>query len=255
MQLDIGVIQSENSMNIYSINTENNEFQTKRLETQNIKDQKLDLLLFDENDQLDQLSSMIEKENQFYPISTLTALNLNKDSFGMLEGAELVSLHAKSLNRWLLNNNIQTIEQIYTSITYLKDLWIKDRNSFFEELWFLIKRNIAANDLTIIFHDLKELSKKQEEKGEKPSLCYSKVTGTKIPNLKVGKEAEAHLMSEYEKEFNDFFNITEFSKEKSQFVACAKIGLSPILIMAKISQLNQLQQSILVALFSGLQVE
>ena len=61
------------------------------------------------------------------------------------------------------------------------------------------------------------------------------------------------LMAEYESEFSEIFNITEYNAEKGHLVACIKIDLSPILLMGKLPAFNQLQQSILIALFTGLQ--
>lgn len=253
MLLRIAMVISENQMSLKELNLATNTIESKIIDTISIPEQNLNLLFLDETDDLTSLTNTIEKENKFYPIALLQSLELDKDAFEMLDAESLQALYNKVTNRWILNNNVKTIEQLYPTITYLKDMWIKDRNSFFEELWFIVKTNIASTELNIIFHDLKEPTVKQEEKGEKPKLCYSYVQGEKIPNLFEGKDKEALLMKEYDGDFNDFFNITEYSKEKHQFTACAKIGLSPVLIMAKMPNFNQLQQSILIALFTGLQ--
>ena len=76
--------------------------------------------------------------------------------------------------------------------------------------------NLATTNLNIIFHDLKEPTEKQAEKGEKPRLCFSYVQGTKVPHLFEGKAKEEVLMKEYESEFSDVFTITDFSVEKGQ---------------------------------------
>ena len=60
-------------------------------------------------------------------------------------------------------------------------------------------------------------------------------------------------MKDYDKDFNDVFSVTEFDSDQGHLVATARIELSPLLIMAKLNTFNQLQQSILIALFTGLQ--
>lgn len=251
--LKIAAIISENNVSLKQLNLKDGSISSKRIDSIAFVDENLDLLIYDDSDELSGLSQSLEKEAKFYPIAPMGSININKDEFEALESAELLSVYEKISARWILNNNIKTIEQLYPTISYLKDLWIKDRNSFFEELWFILKTNLASSELNIIFHDLKEPTEKQQEKGEKPKLCYSYVKGEKVPNLFEGKEKEAILMKEYDAEFSQFFNITEYSKDKKQFIACAKIDLSPILIMAKINNFNQLQQSILISLFTGLQ--
>ncbi len=252
MQTKIGLL-SVNQTKIFTLDTHNASLEDKVVDSVSIEDEKLDLLIFDEADDLSGLQGLLDKEAKFYPTFSVQSLNTSKDSIASLNGVDFFNLYQKCNNRWILNNNIKTIEQLYPTITYLKDLWIKDRNTFFEELWFILKTNLASKELTLIFHDLKEPTKKQEEKGEKPKLCYSKVMGTRLPNLEAGKPEDETIMKEYDTEFVDLFTITEYSKAKNQLVACAKVDLSPILIMGKLTNFNQLQQSILIALFTGLQ--
>ncbi len=56
-----------------------------------------------------------------------------------------------------------------------------------------------------------------------------------------------------EEGFHDSFEITEFHPSRGQFVATAQIERSPIIFMARTTQLNQLQRSLLAAVFQGLQ--
>ena len=92
-----------------------------------------------------------------------------------------------------------------------------------------------------------------KEKGEKPVLCQSFVQGEKVPQIFEGTDAEEKLMKEYKNEFNEGFNITEYNSDSGQLVFCANIEKSPILVMAELSSLNQLQRSILAGYFNGLQ--
>lgn len=247
------MVVSENQINLKEIDFTNKTLEDKMIDIVSLSDLAIDLLLYPQDLEDPGLIHLMEKEQKFYPIYTFESLNLSKESAKNFAANELKAIYTKAATRWVLTHNIQTIEQIFPTISYLKDLWIKDRNTFFEELWFLLKTNLATQELSLIFHDLKEPSQKQTDKGEKPKLCHSYVQGKKLPHLFPGKEKEEVLMKEYENEFGQFFNITEYVPEKGQLIACAQIGLSPILIMAKLNQFNQLQQSILIGIFTGLQ--
>lgn len=255
MSIQLGFVKSSSQINLKTIDMANKSVKSQIFDTVELKDKNLNLLLLDSNDELAGIQDSITEEGKFYPVVPAESLGLDKETFDSLQFEELNDLYSKINARWILNNNIKTIEQVYSLITYLRDLWISDRNSFFEELWFILKTNLATHELTIIFNDLKEPTEKQKEKGEKPKLCQSFVFGKKTPQIFDGKEKEEKIMKDYENDFSDQFNITEFDSNKGHLVATAKINLSPILIMAKLNTFNQLQQSILVALFSGLQKE
>lgn len=250
MKLNIGFIKSEGQFLLKELDTDNSSVESKILDTVDIKESPMNLMFFGGENAPEGLQKTILDENKFYPILSADTLGLSTDSFESLSFEELSDLYAKVNARWILNNNVKTIEQVYSVITYLRDMWSSDRNAFFEELWFLIKTNLATSDLTIVFHDVKETD---PEKGEKPSLIYSFAHGKKAPQIFEGGEREAAIMKEYDKDFSENFEITEFDSSKGNLVATVKIGLSPILIMAKLKTFNQLQRSILIALFSGLQ--
>lgn len=251
MSITVGFINSESQINIKELNTDGHEVSSKLVDTIELKDYPFNLLLTADEDDLSILEKTFEQEEKYYPIVSANQLGLDKDIFQKLDYQELIDIYTKVNARWILNNNISTIEQSYGLITYLKDLYINDRDNFFEELWFLLKTNLASNELTIIFHDLKENASKQ--KTDRPQLSYSFISGNKVPNIQPATDKENLLMQEYQNEFGDIFNVTEFDSSRGYLVASAKIGLGPVLIMAKLNTFNQLQQSILIAIFSGLQ--
>lgn len=253
MGIKIGFVRSSNQVILKDIDKANKTADSMIFDIVELKDKDLSMLLFDQNDELDELSSLFEDEGKYYPVAAANPLGLEKDIFEDLGADELIDVYARINARWILNNNIKTIEQVYSLITYLKDLWINDRNSFFEELWFILKTNLATHELNIIFNDVKEPSEKQKEKGEKPKLVHSFVAGVKSPQIFDGTAKEDKIMADYDKDFNEIFSITEFDSNTGHLIATSKIDLSPILIMAKLNTFNQLQQSILIALFSGLQ--
>ncbi|MEX0798145.1 MAG: hypothetical protein WEB87_02415 [Bacteriovoracaceae bacterium] len=250
MRLNIGFIKSEAQFLLKEVDTVALQVESKALDTVEIKDKALNLLFFGGESPPPGLQSALASEEKFYPIVSGDSLGLDLATFESLEASDLTELYAKVNARWILSNNIKTIEQIYSLISYLKDLWKNDRNSFFEELWFVLKTNLASVKLTAIFHDARE---ENPEKNEKPSLFHSYVTGEKTPQIFDGAEKEDKIMKEYESEFGEYFNITEFDSSQGRMVATVKIGLSPILIMAELNTFNQLQRSVLIAIFSGLQ--
>jgi hypothetical protein len=60
-------------------------------------------------------------------------------------------------------------------------------------------------------------------------------------------------MQNYLDKFHDTFEVTEFHPQKAQFVATAQVEKSPMIFMARTTQLNQFQRTLLAALFNGLQ--
>jgi hypothetical protein len=249
MDLNIGFVKSESQFQMLKLDTDAQEVSSNILDTIQIKESDLNLLFYSENQDLDGLNSTFSEENKFYPVFNADSLGIKLDDFEKYQAQDLLNLYSKATTRWILNNNIQTIEQLYSLVTYLRDLWSNDRNNFFEELWYILKTNLGTTELSLIFHDLIEGN---EEKNEKAQLKYSICKGKKSPEIFDAKESENKIMEEYKNEFNDHFQITEYNSTKAQMVATIRIGLSPILIMAKVPQLNQLQQSILIGLFTGL---
>tara|TARA_B100001971_G_scaffold215195_1_gene260238 strand:- start:62395 stop:63153 length:759 start_codon:yes stop_codon:yes gene_type:complete len=249
MDLNIGFIKSESQLNVLKLDTNTQEVVSNIIDTVEIGKSNLNLLLYTDENEVEGLKKIMDEENKFYPVMNSTTLGLDHENFSSLQSDDIISLYSKVSARWLLNNNIQTIEQIYGLITYLRDLWTNDRSNFFEELWYLVKTNLGTTDLNIIFHDVTE---ENPEKNEKAQLKYSVCKGKKSPEIFDAKSAEENVMQEYKNEFQEEFQITEYNSEKGELVASIRVGLSPILIMAKTPQFNQLQQSILIALFSGL---
>lgn len=253
MTIKVGFLKSESQTLVKSFDRGSKEVNSYTINSEEIKKEPLNLLFFQGEETAQELGQFIKDEHKFYPILDSSSVGLNIDSFDSLGVEGLNNVFEKINHRWLLSKNIQTVESMFTTITYLKDLWINDRNAFFEELWFAIRTNLGTTQLRIIFNDLKMPTAAAKEKGEKPVLCQSFVQGEKVPQIFEGTDAEEKLMKEYKNEFNEGFNITEYNSDSGQLVFCANIEKSPILVMAELSSLNQLQRSILAGFFNGLQ--
>lgn len=253
MTIKVGFLKSESQTLVKSFDISSNEVNSYTIDSDSIKKEPLNLLFFQNNEVAQELSQYIKDEHKFYPILDSSSVGVTLESFDSLTRAELNEVFGKVNTRWLLSKNIETIESLHELITHLKDLWKNDRNAFFEELWFALRSNLGTTELNIIFNDLKMPTAAAKEKGEKPVLCQSFVKGEKIPQIYDGTKAEEKLLSDYKNELNEVFNITEYNADQGQLVFCASIEKSPILVMAQLNSLNQLQRSIVAGIFNGLQ--
>lgn len=148
-----------------------------------------------------------------------------------------------------MGNNISLIDELFKTLEVLHKLWPNDRTAFFEQLWFIVKSNLAAKSLKLIYNDI-ILGKAENEKNKLIQAC---VDGKRMPNPTQGGELEAKIMGHYEKSFNQHFQISEYDKENGRLVLLARIKGSPVIMMAEVTQFTQLQKAILNSLFEGLQ--
>lgn len=205
-------------------------------------------LIFSEDLKSDDFLAGLESEIKFYPIRSHSDVGLTLESFENLnyEGAKKV--FDKMRENWILQNNISLIEEVFKVRNHLLGLWPNDRSGFFEELWFILKSNLGASNLKLIYNDMI----KSKNENEKNKLVKVKVQGERYPELTSCDEMDEHVLKSYEKEFGNIFEITDYNKEKGQLVICGNIKKSPVLIMANVYQLTRLQKSLLYSLFEGL---
>lgn len=243
MELKLGFLAQENSLQILTLNTESHEVTNERSDLNQMAKFNLNMLVY--NDELEQVPDRITDQNKFFPVTTFEQIG-NTQSPESLDFGGLIELYNSVADRWVIKNNLNSISNMSQVTKYMHGLWTKDRHAFFEELWYLIKTNTKCSELTIVFHDVKG-----EE--DKESLCYSQAKGTKVPNIQPGTQIEETLMKEYTNDFSGSFNLTEFNAQKGQLVACAKIDISPILIMARMEEFTPLQNALILGFFNGLQ--
>lgn len=204
--------------------------------------------IFSEDLKSEDFLSGLEGEIKFYPIRPNTEFGLSLEGFEKLTYDEAKKIFDKMREHWILQNNISLIEEIFKVRNHLLGLWPNDRSGFFEELWFILKTNLGASDLKLIYNDM--IKSKQEH--EKNRLVKVKVQGERYPELVSCNEMDEVVLKSYEKDFGNIFDITDYNKQKGQLVICANIKKSPVLIMANIFQLTRLQKSLISSLFEGL---
>jgi hypothetical protein len=255
MIISVGFIRSSSQVLIRELDWDQNSIDGRLIDVTDLPDFNLQALFIDDNEHFNSLVGILEKEKAYYPILDAKDESLSFTSFENLQPQAFKDLYSKILNRWCLHQNFNSLENVWNITNHFRDLWKKDRLSFFEELWYWLKRNIGAVDLSIIFNDVIKSEEKDEnnEKRERPKLIQSILSGSKKANFIQGGAKEKELMQNYLDKFHDSFEITEFHPSRGQFVATAQIERSPIIFMARTTQLNQLQRSLLAAVFQGLQ--
>jgi hypothetical protein len=255
MIISIGFVRSASQVLIKELDWAQNSLDSRLIDVTDLPDFNLQALFIHDNEHFNSMVGLLEKEKAFYPILDAKDESLEYTAFENLPAQAFKDLYLKVLNRWTMHQNFNSLENIWSITNHFRDLWKKDRLSYFEEMFYWIKRNIGAVDLTIIFNDVIKSEEKDEnnEKKERPKLVQSLLSGTKKGNFHQGGTKEKELMQSYLDKFHDVFEITEFQATKGQFVATAQIERSPMIFMARVPQLNQLQRSLLEALFNGLQ--
>lgn len=226
----------------------NEEPQSKIVDLAEARSLPLNGFIYSEDLKNEEFLGGIEGELKFYPIRSQVEFDLNSDKFEKLSYEEGKKIFDKMRENWLLQNNISLIEEIFKVRNHLLGLYPNDRSGFFEELWFLLKSNLGATNLKLIYNDMI----KAKSDNEKNKLIKVKVQGERFPELTNCDEMDEHVLKNYEKDFGNIFEITDYNKSKGQLVICATIKKSPVLIMANIYQLSRLQKALLSSLFEGL---
>lgn len=221
---------------------------SKILNLEDMKSEQVHGLIYDTSIVQEEFLSQIESEMKFYPIRSNTEFQLNVATFENLSTNDAKKVFDKIRENWILQNNITLIEEIFKTRSHLLGLYPNDRSSFFEELWFILKSNLGATNLRLIYNDLI----KAKNENEKNKLVKVKIIGSRYPEPVNVDDMDEAVLKLYEKDFGNIFEITDYNKDKGQLVICATIKKSPVLIMANIYQLTRLQKSVLISLFEGL---
>ncbi len=251
MNFSVGYVKSENQFLLKAFGKGQIEG-TKILELEDLKSSDLQALIYDENlIENEELKAMLKEDSRFFPIRSNTELELTLDTFENLNFDIADKMFKRVRENWVLQNNVTLMEELFPVINHLNSLWPNDRTSFFEELWFIIKSNIGAKELTLIFNDI-QMGEKETDKNK---LVHVKITGKNLPQPFAGEEVESQIMEHYKNDFGHTFDILEYSSEKSELVATGSIKKSPFVMMTKVYSLTRLQKALFKMLFDGLSAE
>ena len=248
MQCEIGLIQSENRVLIKNFEAQDRD--EKMVELSDLSDYQLQLLLFNSQNISDEIKEALLIQSKNVPIRDINDFNIQTDEFTNLTIDQAREFSRKSLNAWILNNNISLMDELFDVSTHLKNLWPNDRTTFFEELWSLIKNNLGSSELTIIYNDII----KAKKEGEKNKLIQSKVHGKRKGNPQETNESEKKLLKDLSQSFQNTFEVLEYDIEKSQVMISAIIQKSPILILAKGVKMTKIQEKLLKLLIESLSI-
>jgi hypothetical protein len=255
MQLTIGFVRSSSQILLKELDCQLNKLETRLIDATDLPDHNLQGLFVGQTEHFEQLLGVLEKEKSYYPILEAENFSLSYSVFEEMSAFQLKELAEKVLTQWRASHNFNSLEEIFAFSTHMRVLWHKDRMTFLEELWYWLKRNLAAVDLSIVFNDVIQAETKTEDgqKEQKPKLTQSLLTGVKKANFISGGGKEEILMEKYLDKWNEAFEVTEWDASKNRFVATVMIEKSPLIIMARLNQLTQLQRSLLTAFFKAMQ--
>lgn len=247
MEFSLAITRNAQQIVLRDFST-NNHNKTRIMDLAELKEQKVSGLIFDEELKTDDFLAEFQNESRFYPIRSAQEFSINPDGFEKMNFEEAKIIFDKMRENWVLQNNLSLLEEFYKVVKHLQNLWPNDRTTFFEELWFILKSNLGASEIKLIFNDLQKATKDHE----KNKLVRVKVEGSRVPNPVPASEEDELVMNHYEKEFINIFEITDYHKEKGQLVIAGSIRKSPVLIMAKVYGLSRMQKALLATLFEGL---
>ncbi len=254
MQLSIAFVRSPSQLLVKDLDWELTQVSSRLVDATDLPDLGLQGLFVGETEHFGQLMPLLEKEKDHVPILEAQPWQITYKDFEDMPAFQFRELAEKVVSRWHMVHNFRAVEELPAMSAHLKGLWEKDRLGFFEELWYWLKRNLGAVDLTLVFNDVVHAETKNEEGGKetKPKLTHTLLTGRRKANFVPGGASERELMERYLDKWNEGLEITEWDARKGRFVATAVLGGSPILIMGRLTSLGQLQRSLLAGLFNGL---
>ena len=151
--------------------------------------------------------------------------------------------------KWSLEFNLFLLEELFAVITNLRLLGKDSRITLFEELWFILKNNLAAENLKIIFNNI------QENEGKKNQLIPIKVEGDKRPNPEDAGEEDIFILNNLKDSLTEEFQVIDIDLEKGKLMAGLNVLHSPVIILAEITQFTAIQKGLLKSLFNGLNIE
>lgn len=247
MEIVLGYAKSDTQISITEIDTDTQDRVNKVIDSDHITQTPLSFLISPEADWIEAYN--LKNEVGLYPILNNESIGLSLDQFEQASGAKLTEIYEKQIHYWTLRNNLNTIEELYSFSTHLRTLWNGDRIAFFEELWTTLKKNLGSSELTIIFNDIEEI-KKEDQTTQK--LIQSVITGQKTYQIRNATDQEVAVLNHFKGQFSEDFEIESLNLDKNELVGLVQIDSSPLIIMAKINTMTEIQKSLLRSLFKAL---
>lgn len=241
MILKLAFLKNQKQILIRTFNLVENTSSQKLVNIDSIEKETIHTILIEQEALTEsEFKAEILENTKYFPVRDAQDLKISFDQFEKLSVKEASVLFGRINQTFTLQNNVSLLENMHSIVAHMNKLFPNDRTSFFEELWFLTKKNLGALDLKIIYNDIKP-----NEKNEvKNSLIQVIVEGNRVPNPKEGGAFEKGLMENYSDEFIQEFNIVEFDAEKGQMVIAGNIKKSPYLMMVSTHEVSRLSQAV-----------
>lgn len=249
MQFSIGYLKSQNQAYVKSFGI--NESKAKIIDFSDLDSEPLKALVVPQELFNGQIMSELKDQTKYYPIVSSQDLGLNEDSFEALNDNEAKLVIDKTQYKWILENNLFLLEELFSVVSHLRSLIKENRVTFFEELWYILKTNLGAQDFKVIFNDINL----RKEEGKKNDLVTLKIEGQKTPNPSEAQEEDTFILENFKKSLSDDFQIIDFDSEKGKFMAGLNIIHSPCLFIGNISQFTPIQRGLITSLFKGINNE
>jgi hypothetical protein len=247
MQFTLAFLKSSHQIMLKSFNLKENSAEALTIDIDDLGDKNIQIMFFpDEMENADAIASL-NSYAKYFPLIKASAHQLTEESFQELTIESSWQISKEIMSRLLLKNNLNTLKEIFPLSAHFKNLWTKDRYAFFHELWFLLRSNLGSPEVKIFFHDVIE----KESETEKHKLVLSKLEGTHKANIEAAKAPEIEVFKIYENKFEGRFQVAEYFSEKGDLLLLCHVEKSPIMIMAKTFEFNQLQEALLSTLMKS----
>jgi hypothetical protein len=250
MKISLGFVKFVGQMVVQELDLVTHELKNQLIDMSDLTDVNLQALIVGQPDQFQELHSLLVKEKDFYPIFEAKELKTTLLEFEAINAFGCRELYEKIQHRWLMMQNMQSVENLVGFHQHLSSLWSKERLTFLEELWYWLRRNLGTVELSLIFNDIEQIN--EADKTGRPKLTQAILSGGKKGHFKSASAAESEVFHQCTQNVTSHFEIVEFDSKKCRFVAVAKIQQSPIMIMGLTNNLNPLQKSLLQGLFKSL---
>lgn len=239
MSFSLGYVTAEKAL-IKKVFEGNGKIETEEL-PYNPEGPNCDVLVFAEGSELNRESLKI-------PYTLEKSIGLNLHDFELIDSFLAEKIKEQIEHNWSLGNTLNSLRQIFELRDHLLASLKKDREAFFLSFMDLLKLNLAAHEIRIIFKDLKKDEKK--EVLEVKSFYLRSHIENKI---KVEDDLDKILIQEYDEKISHHFMIQSLKEERRELVASFRMGGTPILLMLKLrADFSTLHEAFFTGLIKGL---
>ncbi len=247
MEFSIGYLKSQHQALVKSFGQD--QPMAKIINTDDLEQEKISALFIPNELYNGQVMEELNDFNKFMPLKEANEFNLTAELFEKLDFEAGQSILEKTKFKWSLENNLYLLEELFSVISNLRLVAKDSRVTLFEEIWFILKNNLAAENLKIIFNDIQEIE------GKKNQLITMTMEGYKNPNPSDAKEEDHFILDNLKNSLTEEFQIIEMDLSRGRFMAGLNVLHSPVIIIAEISQFTAIQKGLLRSLFNGLNIE